>query len=165
MHGGLDLPSGATLAFFPVPFYNRTTSPQHPCLRPREGRREMDPKELLQRYRQTEREFVLVSLRGAALSGADLYHVNLSGADLREADLRGANLTGARLRRADLGWADLRRAQLAGADLGLADLFQAHLDGADLSYANLERSNATGHQLSLASSLHGAILPDGSVHD
>ena len=55
-------------------------------------------------------------LRGANLSGADLFVANLSGAMLSgailsEAILSGANLSGALLLETDLSWADLRGAR------------------------------------------------------
>ena len=66
-------------------------------------------------------------LRGAYLSGADLFDVNLVAADLRGADLGGANLNSA----------DLSRADLSGANLLGADLSDANLCGTDFSNANL----------------------------
>ena len=51
-------------------------------------------------------------VRGAELSGANLYGANLSGANLYGADLSGANLYGANLSGADLSGADLSGANL-----------------------------------------------------
>ena len=67
------------------------------------------------------------------LRGADLSNAELQGADLREACLSGTNLTG------------------------------ANLVGANLSGARLTGARVTPGQLASARSLHGAILPDGSV--
>lgn len=121
-------------------------------------------RDLLRQYRAGERDFTLLSLRQAILSGVDLYGANLSGTDLSEADLSDGNLMGARLRRADLSRARLCGTNLRGADLGMADLKQADLSGADLSFANLEQTNATSEQLAQAKTLEGAILPDGTTH-
>ncbi|MDY6893862.1 MAG: pentapeptide repeat-containing protein [Thermotogota bacterium] len=71
---------------------------------------------------------VLVDLRLANLTGA-----NLTGANLREADLRGANLREADLTGANLRGAFLRKACLAGADLTGANLKEVDLIGANLS--------------------------------
>lgn len=60
-------------------------------------------------------------------------HADLQGADLREACLSGTNLTG------------------------------ANLVGANLSGARLTGAFVTPGQFASAKSLHGAILPDGSV--
>jgi hypothetical protein len=122
----------------------------------------VEAQELIRRYQAGQRDFVLLSLPGSDLCGADLYHANLSGSDLRQADFSEANLVGARMRRVDLGGANLRGANLSGADLGAADLNGADLRGADLSYANLERTKVSPEQLAEAGSLEGAILPDGT---
>ncbi|SRR5579884_147138 len=67
------------------------------------------------------------------LRGADLSYANVQGADLREADLSGVNLVG------------------------------ANLAGANLSGARLSGAVVAAEQLAAARSLHGAILPDGSM--
>ncbi len=104
-------------------------------------------------------------LREADLREADLSLADLSRADLREADLRGANLTWASLYGADLGGAHLSGAFLFGADLFNADLNGADLSGADLRDAKLSRANVTDEQLASATSLKGAIMPNGTQHD
>lgn len=104
-------------------------------------------------------------LRGADLSGADLSFADLSRADLSDADLRGANLTWASLFGTDLSEADLTGADLTGADLFNADLSGADLSGADLYNANLSRAEVTDEQLASATSLTGAIMPNGTEHD
>ena len=76
------------------------------------------------------------NLRGADLTGADLYAANLRGADLTGADLYAANLRGANLRGANLYRADLAGASLYGADLREADLRRASLYGADFTGAD-----------------------------
>lgn len=77
-------------------------------------------------------------LRGALLSGADLFDANLAGADLRGADLGGALLSEANLRGADLSGANLVDADLSEANLCAADLSGADLFGADLSGARYD---------------------------
>ena len=115
----------------------------------------MDKQQLVRRYEEGERSFILLSLHRADLSGIDLSHANLSGSDLREVDLSNANLAGASLRRADL-----KGANLCGTDLTLADLHKA-----DLSNATLEGARITPEQLDEVISLEGAILPDGARHE
>jgi len=99
-----------------------------------------------------------VSLRSAALAGADLhfavlYGADLSGADLREAALPEADLADANMQHANAAGADLRGASLqrtnlsganlCGSDLRGACLRAATLYGADLSHALLERVTLT----------------------
>ena len=81
-------------------------------------------------------------LSGANLSrvdlyGADLSGVDLSGADLSRVDLSGVNLSGADLSRVDLYGANLSGADLSGVDLYGVDLSRANLYGVNLSRANL----------------------------
>jgi uncharacterized protein YjbI with pentapeptide repeats len=80
------------------------------------------------------------------------------------ADLSGANLTRANLSRAYLDSVDLRDTNLHWADLSGANLSGANLRGADLSFANLSNSKVKDEQLTKAKSLHGTIMPDGSIH-
>ncbi len=68
----------------------------------------------------------------------------------------------------DLRGADLSNADLQGADLREVCLSGTNLTGANLAGANLSGTRLTGavvmpRQLASARSLHGAILPDGSV--
>ena len=104
-------------------------------------------------------------LRGADLRDADLRLADLSFADLRDADLSGADLIFADLFGADLSGASLSGASMIGADLFNADLSGADLSGANLSDANLSRAEVTEEQLASATSLKGAIMPDGTQHD
>ncbi len=46
-----------------------------------------------------------------------------------------------------------------------ADLSGADLSGADLRDANLSRAEVTDEQLASATSLKGAIMPNGTEHD
>ena len=106
-------------------------------------------------------------LMEADLSGAYLYDANLSGADLREADLRGvdlnvADLSDGNLREVslygcNLNRADLQRANLSGAILLWNDLFEADLAEADLSGATLIFTNMSGARLD-NSSFENVIL-------
>ncbi len=122
----------------------------------------------------------LTGLVGADLHGANLPNALLDDTDLRGADLRGANLhfaylqvanlSGANLSSANLSNADLRSvnlssANLSGADLRFADLGEgANLSSADLRFADLDGAEVTEEQLATASSLEGAIMPDGTKH-
>jgi len=99
------------------------------------------------------------NLSGANLSGADLSDANLSGADLSGADLSDANL-----RRADLSDANLSRANLSDADLSDANLSDANLSGANLSGANLRSANLRRANLSGAD-LRRANLSDADLSD
>jgi len=71
---------------------------------------------------------------------------------LAGADLSGTDLSGELLRGADLG-----RADLSGADLS-----DTELRDAELSDANLSDATVTQEQLAAASSLEGAVMPDGT---
>lgn len=107
------------------------------------------------------------ALRQANLAGADLREANVSAADLRVANLTGTDLTDAVLSAADLRVATLRgtnlaNADLAGTNLSLADLTGADLTGADLSNADLSGATVTTKQIAQASSLRGAVMPNGS---
>lgn len=106
----------------------------------------MEVKDLLRQYAAGNRRFVLISLRGVNLVGANLEAVNFSRANLTE-----ANLTRANLQQAVLVKANLTRANLRGANLDGADLRHANLTGAEI---NLQRLEPDAYS--------GAILPDGS---
>lgn len=125
----------------------------------------------------------LVGLKGADLKNADLRGARListsgwEAVSLEGADLEGANVEGAHLERADLRkvvliGANLRGVHLNGtkaqdgADLSGADLRGADLSGANLSNANLRDARGwTDDQLSRASSLEGAIMPNGQKYE
>ena len=114
-------------------------------------------------------EFIETDLNKATLSDANLCYANLS-----KADLSGANLSKALLNRADLSEADLSGAKFNEADFSEAKLIHANLSRAnlrgaifskaDLSGADLSKAVVTDEQLAKASSLKGAIMPDGSKH-
>jgi uncharacterized protein YjbI with pentapeptide repeats len=118
---------------------------------------------------------VVVSLREADLSWADLSGAYLYWADLREAkliganvtgaDLSGANLTGADLREANLSRAGLRMANLSGAKLGQANFGRANLSGADLTYAVLDETNFGAADLKDAKALESCEFRGPCVLD
>jgi hypothetical protein len=125
-----------------------------------DGRREARVLQFLYESGLIDKDKLVVDLTGANLSGAELYG----------ADLHGANLYRTGLFAADLGVADLRGADLSGANLAKAYLREANLSGADLSEADLSYAYLTGakvaqEQLNKATSLEGATMPDGSIHD
>jgi hypothetical protein len=107
----------------------------------------------------SDTELTFAHLSGADLSGADLSNADLSNAALNNANLSGAFLICTFLNNADLAHSFLNNANLKGADLSGADL-----SGADLSGADLKNTQATIGQLEQASSLKGAIMPDGTIH-
>jgi hypothetical protein len=92
--------------------------------------------------------------RGRGYPIIKLSFADLSGANLAKIDLTKADLSGANLANADLRNAALRRANLSG----------ANLSGANLSGADLFRAEVTTAQLNTAQFLHGATMPDGSIH-
>jgi uncharacterized protein YjbI with pentapeptide repeats len=102
-----------------------------------------------------------VNLHGASLLKANLFRADLPRADLSEADLSEANLS-----RVSLLRANLRETNLSGANLRRSTLSGAELRGINLSGANLnEATGVTNEKLEQhASSLEGAIMPDGSTH-
>ena len=63
----------------------------------------------------------------------------------------------------DLRGADLREADLREADMSGVNLVGANLSGANLSGARLNGATVAAEQLAAVRSLHGAILPDGSM--
>lgn len=81
----------------------------------------------------------LIDLAGAALRGADLFHVDLQGADLSNSDLSKADLSCVNLAQADLSGVNLTEA-----DLGSTQLTGARLNGANLTKTDLNRANLTG---------------------
>jgi len=128
-------------------------------------------------------------LSGSDLSGADFFKASLQNVNLENTDLTGtyftqANMTCANLRRANLTDAILARTRLSGANLSEANLSGATLDGAALDNevrvytmrdgkmtptkygqtTNLKGAQVTQEQLHQASTLEGAIMPDGSKH-
>src|SRR5262245_2009831 len=99
-------------------------------------------RELLERYRRGERDFVGAELDSDADS--DMSGVCLDGADLSHsfivANFRGASLRGVRFRQANVKTCDFREADLRGADFRGAALCStefagAKLDGADFTGA------------------------------
>ncbi|NEP89401.1 MAG: pentapeptide repeat-containing protein [Okeania sp. SIO2C2] len=63
----------------------------------------MKASELLRRYREGERNFQGVKLRGESLRGQNLSGADFSGADIRGADFTNANLKGAKFCRVKTG--------------------------------------------------------------
>jgi uncharacterized protein YjbI with pentapeptide repeats len=112
---------------------------------------------------------VVVDLKGADLSAANLSSVNLSEADLRSArlnaaDLRGDDLSEAALIEADLSSTNLYKADLSGADLLRGDLSAANLSEADLSEAHLIGTNL--HKVNLRrGDLRRAFLRAAHLHE
>ena len=131
------------------------------------------PHEIVKRYKQGERDFQSMDLKGADLRGANLSRAVLRGANLQDAKLRGANLYRADLSDADLkganaGGADMKRANLNGANLigallSRADLNSADLKGADLSGARLFKTDLYGADL-YGANLSGADLTEADMN-
>ncbi len=101
----------------------------------------MHPQEILERYRQGERDFSHRDFSGANLSGFNLRGANLTGTNLTEANLSWAFLNQATLTEACLRRADLRSASLNGATLNQAILSGANLSKIDLRLANLQNAD------------------------
>jgi uncharacterized protein YjbI with pentapeptide repeats len=137
----------------------------------------------------TRAEVEKANLSGTDLSGADFFRASLRKTDLENTDLAGTYFTEAdmactNLRRANLTEAKLARTDLTGTNLSEANLSGANLDGAaldneirsfvlldgkmtDIKYGqvtNLTGAKITQEQLNQASTLEGAIMPDGSKH-
>jgi uncharacterized protein YjbI with pentapeptide repeats len=93
---------------------------------------------------------VIVDLRGADLSDANLSLADLSAANLHRADLKGADLSDTDLSAANLLKADLRGADLTAAVLTGAHMHKADLREADLTEANLREADLTGAHMSAA---------------
>ena len=134
--------------------------------------------EIVERYKNGERDFSGLDLNEANLHKAILSEVNLvmaglnwanlSMANLSGANLSGAELCGANLRMADLDWVNLSMAKLIGANLSGANLNGTNLHGVDLSLANLSMAKLIGSDLSGAdlsgANLYGANLCGASLH-
>jgi uncharacterized protein YjbI with pentapeptide repeats len=126
-----------------------------------------------------EADFRRADLKGSDLKGSDLSDADLRGADLSDAELSDVSLAGANLLPYDQRQpAKLNAPHLAigvdPTDIDLNDdrviptkLSGANLRGADLSGAYLAGViGITNEELELqASSLQGAIMPDGTIHD
>ncbi len=117
------------------------------------------PEQLLDRYRNGERDFCGAHLRGARLRGADLRGADLDGADLRDADLQGAWLSGSRLNGADLRGCNLTKSHAVGAWFRDADLKEAILDGAQLLDAHLRNANLKDARLRRAKLIGARLVP------
>lgn len=147
----------------------------------------MQAQELLEQYRQGERDFSHVDLSGADLSGFNLRSANFTGAnlteanlswaflnqatlheaclrraDLRNASLNSAILTNAVLSGANLSKADLRLAQMQQADLNWATVLEADIGSANLEYAKLDQVNLERAKLNSAN-LHHAELMEANL--
>jgi uncharacterized protein YjbI with pentapeptide repeats len=122
----------------------------------------------------TQVDLINAELSGAYLGGVQLENAVLLAAKLKRANLNhvhsyGAifvksDLTEADLYEADLEEANLRRADLVGANLVGANLRGVNLVGADLRGADLSGATVTTEQLGTATSLEGAIMPNGTKH-
>jgi len=106
-------------------------------------------------------------LRGAPLSGADLWKAQLPGADLLKANLSATYLKEANLSGANLWGADLSKAHLRGANLSKTNLWGCNLSGADLTESNLSEANLCEANLSGADlwkvDLSGALLREANL--
>jgi hypothetical protein len=93
----------------------------------------MKAKELIEKYKNGQRDFRGVCLSGENLAWATLTQIDLRASNLQEANLSGANLCGANLsEKTNLAFANFSRADLSGADLRDANLIGASLDSATL---------------------------------
>lgn len=134
----------------------------------------MQVQNFLDRYRQGERDFASIDLRGAILMGVNLRNINLSGANLSGANLSWAQLSNAQLtgaclhqvnlHSATLNHANLNQATLSRANLTKVDLRLATLQGANLNWANLTTADLTGADLQKAQ-LNQANLEQAKLND
>ncbi|MFN6563327.1 MAG: pentapeptide repeat-containing protein [Nostoc sp. ChiSLP01] len=120
-------------------------------------RKEITVEELLQRYAAGERDFSVVCLDDADLSGA-----NLAGIDFSHARLRWANLSGAILCGANLSDTDLQRANLTGANLEAANIINTCIAGANLENTNLRGAIGFFGEAN-GTFLHNTVWPDGEI--
>lgn len=105
---------------------------------------------------------VCPTLQHVNFTSATMIHVHLQGADLRSAILTHANLTDALLNCVTV---PEKGGNSYCVDLRGVDLTTTTLDGADLSGANLLGAKVdTAYLEKVAKSLHGTIMPDGTVH-
>jgi uncharacterized protein YjbI with pentapeptide repeats len=110
-------------------------------------RRTVTTEEVLEAYKDGERDFCRINIVAAKLGGAVLQEIDFSGSCLRETDFRGANLAGADFRGANLVGARFEGANLAGAKFDGALVSKdtsfegANLQGVSISESNLKEAN------------------------
>ncbi|MDJ0660483.1 MAG: pentapeptide repeat-containing protein [Crocosphaera sp.] len=134
--------------------------------------------DLIERYKQGQRNFQGFQLRRGDLRGLNLSHTDFRGVDLSYANLREVDFTGADLRDAYLNEADLTGVNFTGANLSGAslikiylikancyqtDLSGAYLTGAYLTKTNFKEAKFNGAYLNGAK-LSGAKL-EGAYYD
>jgi serine/threonine-protein kinase len=127
-------------------------------------------------YKQGQRDFAQLDLRGLELVKVVLPQINcyesrlnkcvLQESDLTNANFGHANLSFANLKQALLGnaylhYANLESADLRGTNLTGANLKFANLKGANLCGANLTGALVTEEQLSLAKTNWLTVMPSG----
>lgn len=112
--------------------------------------------ELRRRGRLNDSLLEWTSLKYVHLQAANLSSVNFRKADLSMADLQGANLS-----HANLEGTRLTKANLRGCNLDTAILKDALLNSAIIQGVR----NVSDDQLSEASTMRGAMMPDGSRYD
>lgn len=143
---------------------------------PSQPKPQLTPDDILNYYRQGDRNFSQQTLNGFdlegfKLAGASFSQSKLIGVNLQKANLYRTNFYNANLAQANLKETDLRRAELYKANLKNADLQGANLAGANLSNAVLKDCNLAGanlkgakveeEQLKTAKTNWRTILPDG----
>jgi uncharacterized protein YjbI with pentapeptide repeats len=111
---------------------------------------------------------IISELKGADLTGLNLFKVDLSGADLSEVDfsktsLYQANLRGANLCKANLSTAILQEADLSGASLIEANLKDKKFPQTNLSRADLSKANLSGVKFYTSTNLNNTNFSSANL--
>ncbi len=127
----------------------------------------MEVAQLLELYRQGQRNFFNIDLsnaqlRSVVLIGIDLRGSTLNKADLSSANLIEANLTGANLIETNLRGALLRGANFSDADLSWANLTWSNSSNSKFIRANLSVTNFSGANL-IEADFTGAIMKGSNL--
>ncbi|MFW6359199.1 MAG: pentapeptide repeat-containing protein, partial [Chroococcales cyanobacterium] len=104
--------------------------------------------ELLEQYKQKQRDFEGIYCAGIDLTEKALTSANFSNSNIRKAKLRKVNINSSNFSNANLSESDLFEASLSSTNLSSADLRRADFRRATLNGTNLEKANLTGANLS-----------------
>ena len=118
----------------------------------------MKAEELIERYKNGQRDF-----RQANLMGEKLLWVTLNDADFRGANLQEVNFEGAKLYRVNFS----EDTSLAFADLSRAELIDADLRGCNLKGANLSETKLSAiidEYTQLPKGFQARLYPDSKVN-
>ena len=106
-------------------------------------KKEITVKQLLKRYAAGERDFQLIILEYADLSGVELQSIDLRGAEFNYVNLSGINLRSCNLIAAQFWYCNFRKAQIISCELESTRFFDCDLREADMTDVNLTDTHFT----------------------